>query len=455
MTSQYLEMLMRRERKSALDSLVHFLRSALVTLVVLAFVGISATGCGDEGSSHGSNTAGVGGDPLPVGERCQSSSAIALLVQSNDVVAYVPKGSWYLQQTGIVRVHLEGPNDFPATSIDTPQVVNSCAANSANGHTICISNQTDVYELAGPTLRNTLLSAGSGYARFSTGVCTDCSVVFDQTHDQATIGLMVGNRAAYQPVAYNSGTPQMLPATISPAGRLGESMAFDSERNLLLSPDEGDVFEIAEWPPSGVPSFFEDQAGTVGVDEIDGVAEDCTTGVAVATDEATGQLFLTNLAQSTFTSGAPSGSWSAPSQLQDLPGFSDTIERMGGIAIAPGSHFGTVAGEIAGNTLGAFQLPAAPGSSDPTVADWVSCGIPDDPSGTPWAMGLDPHPLSAYVSPATGHAMAVVANSPPTYLAVVDITAMINAAALPRTAGRHTCDAGMLPSSLVRFVPLS
>ena len=395
----------------------------------------------------------MGGLPPPSEARCQSSSAIALLKQGADVIAYVPEGSWYLQHTGIWRMHLEGPATLPDAAIPTPQVVNSCASNSARGQTVCIANDTDIYLVADAAIQSTLTSAGSGTARFSLGNCTDCNLAFDLAKDTAIIGLVAAAGPAFQPLDLSSATPELGAPIISPAGRLGETLGIDSKRKLLLSPSEGDNFEIADLSQLADPAFFEDQAGVLDINELDGVAEDCATGVAVVSDELTGKLLLTDLTQATFTPGTPNGSWSAPTQLQDLPDFSAAIARSGGVAIAEGSHFGAVAGEIAGNALGAFQLPASSGGV-PALADWVVCGIPDDPDGTPWAMGLDPHPLSAYVSPSTGHAMAVVANSPPTFLALIDLTDMINAADLPRAPGTHTCSAGILPPSLVSFISL-
>ena len=131
------------------------------------------------------------------------------------------------------------------------------------------------------------------------------------------------------------------------------------------------------------------------------------------------------------------------------------MNGISGIAVAPQSHLGAVAGEIAGNALGAIQLPAKSGHGVPTIADWVECGIPDDPNGAAWRMGLDPHPLTVYESPNTGHTIAVLANSPaPTFLALVDLTQMIDPTVLPRSGGTNTCAEGLLPSSLVRFIRL-
>jgi hypothetical protein len=74
-------------------------------------------------------------------------------------------------------------------------------------------------------------------------------------------------------------------------------------------------------------------------------------------------------------------------------------------------------------------------------------------------MGLDPHTVTAYVSPNTGDAMGLVSNSfpllsSPTFLAVVDLTKLLNTAIGPRLSGTHTCDpiTDLVTAGVVSFV---
>src|SRR5262249_41026717 len=144
----------------------------------------------------------------------------------------------------------------------------------------------------------------------------------------------------------------------------------------------------------------------------DSAGEDCTTGIALATDEGTGNLFIADLTQATFTPGAaPSpGTWTAPSQLQNFREFESLSAGTNGIAVAPGTHLGIVTGEFGGNIEGVIQLPAISGSGTPAVVDWVTFTVPNDPTGATWSEGDDPHTVTAYVSPNTGKAFGVLGN---------------------------------------------
>ena len=379
-----------------------------------------------------------------------------MLTQGRNVTAYVPKGAWYAPttDTGVARVGLEG-GAIPPMLIATPEVVNSCASNPVTGRTVCIGNDTDIYLISGSHLDSTLTSAGSGFARFSGGTCTNCTVAFDVGDNRAVIGLSFDEGQGFQFLDFGRDNPVLESPIASPAGRIGENLLVDSRRRLILSPSEGDDYEMIALSGKSSPTFFEDPIGTPGVDTLDSVAEDCTTGIALVADQFTSKIFITDLTQAALTPGTPSGTWSGPSQFQNLPEFSTFTNGISAVAIAPQSHLGAVTGEIAGNAFGAIRLPAKSGHGVPAITDWVECGIRDDPDGDPWRMGLDPHPLTIYESPNTGHTIAVLANSPmPTFLALVDVTQMIDPAILPRTAGANTCAAGVLPSSLVRFVSL-
>ena len=181
-------------------------------------------------------------------------------------------------------------------------------------------------------------------------------------------------------------------------------------RNLILSPDEQGTYDLFN-TSTAPPKEFVDFVGGV----LDSAAEDCTTGIALATDEFTSNLFLTDLTQATFTPGSP-GTWTAPSRFQNLPEFDpyDSSEAgTNGIAVAPGSHLGIVTGEFpyppsAANAVIAIQLPSTSGIGTPSLVDYAVANLPNDPDGNPFSMGCDPHTTTAYVSPNTGKAIGLV-----------------------------------------------
>jgi hypothetical protein len=84
------------------------------------------------------------------------------------------------------------------------------------------------------------------------------------------------------------------------------------------------------------------------------------------------------------------------------------------------------------------------------LPDWITCSI-----GSGFSNGLDPHTVTAYQSPTSGHAIALLANGGATTLAVVDLTNMLNPSFVARTTGSglgHGCSSGTLPSTVVSFI---
>lgn len=391
---------------------------------------------------------------------CQPSSSLSLLVSGSNVVAYVPKGNWSVTpNTGVAAVNVEG-SSITDTLIPTTSVVNSCASNPVTGQTVCTANNTDVYMIKGTALdpavaTNPLTSAGNGVLFFSGGVCTNCGVAMDARHNKAVVALSLAGAGGFQFLNLGA-APAFEPAFASqaPAGspfpaNISEDPLIDPIRNLLLSASERNNYEIIDVATSTSPQFFENQVSIFG--ELDSSGEDCSTGIVLAPAEFSGPsgVFIadiSNPAFAPFTPGSP-GTWTAPSQAQVL---SESFLSAGasGLAVAQGTHMGIVTGEFGGDEITAMLLPAiSGGGATPSINDWVSCNI-----GNGFSNGFDPHTVTAYQSPANGHAIAVLANAGANRLAVVDLTNMLDSTIVPRTLGGHRCAAGPLPPSVVRFV---
>ena len=389
---------------------------------------------------------------------CQPSSSLSLLVSGSNVVAYVPKGNWSVTlNTGVAAVNVEGTS-ITDTLIPTTSVVNSCASNPITGQTVCTANNTDVYVIKGTALdpavaTNPLTSAGSGQIQFSGGRCTNCGVAMDATHNKAVISMSLAGQGGFQflnlgaapafEAAFASQSPTSFFANIS------EDPLIDPIRNLLLSAAETNNYEIIDVANSTTPAFFEHPVSTVGF--LDSSGEDCSTGIVLAPAEFSGpsNIFIADISNpvfAPFTPGSP-GTWTAPSQVQTL---SESFLNDGpsGLAVAQGTHTGIVTGEFGGDAITAFLLPAVSGAgATPAITDWLSCNI-----GNGFSNGFDPHTVTAYRSPATGHAIAVLANGGANRLAVVDLTNMLDSTIVPRTFAGHGCAAGPLPPSVVRFI---
>jgi Pro-kumamolisin, activation domain len=442
------------------------------------------TGLGTPNNVGGAIIAGL----LPP-QSCLPGAALTALVNNvaQTVTLYVPNGSWTEDVTGVRVVPIEGSGS--AMTIATPAAVNTCAGNSNTGTVVCTSNTTDVYLISGTTLVNTLTSGATGTEEFSGGECETCNVAIDPVHNQAYLSVGLTNGAAIQPLNLTdafSPTPSvvaMAMGTAIPTGQMAtsEAIGVDGTRGLVLSPNEG--FEFATPIAGGDYQLLNTTTGLVydylpsgGLPGggFDSAAEDCVTGIAVAANEFTNQLFLTDLTQATFLSS--NSTWSAPSSFASFPEFSALSAGTSAVVVVSTSHIGAVAGEFGGNAFGIFSLPTSGGTGTPNVQDWVVATLPNTPDAQPWAMGLDPHTLTAYTSPSASAAPYAVfqddvsQNGVRTYLAVVDMNALLNTVArdpiVPPATASHmistpltTCTGagptGTPPVAgcVVRFVP--
>lgn len=392
-------------------------------------------------------TATPSATPTLAPNACLPSSSIGVLVQGKNAAAYAPRGAWPKcgGATGVNVVPIEtsagvGKGGAPST-ITTPNVVNSCSSNSVTGQTVCVANNTDVYLISGTTLNSTLTSGAMGTEPFSGGACMNCGVVVDSSTNKAliTVGLKTVGfsfiQAGFQFLDLGATPPTFEPPIpLQPSfTTTSEGVSIDPIRKLVLSPNEAGNYYILNISAGTTKAteFNNNLGRPLGEGMLDSAGEDCTTGIALSSVEfpsgSTGDIFIADLTQATFTPGLP-GTWTAPSQFQNL--FPDVALENGGtdgIALAPGTHFGVITGEGLGNVEGVFQLPSTSGTGTPAVVDSVEFALPKDPSGTTWVAGCDPHAVTAYVSPNSGEALAVLGNANFTFLAVVDIQGMLKA----------------------------
>ncbi|MGO9606111.1 MAG: hypothetical protein ACLQAT_22425, partial [Candidatus Binataceae bacterium] len=234
---------------------------------------------------------------------------------------------------------------------------------------------------------------------------------------------------------------------------IAEAWSVDTDHNLLLSPTEDigpielnysgspsangpwdliqppqfELFDLSQSTPAQYDLSSAASLLPTGTD-MDAVAQD-VTGYTVATEEYTGNLLMSDLSQKTTTSGTP-GSWSAPTQVLNLPelgpsnGLTATTplgtngnyftSGASGLQIATGAHYGFLEDEFGAGAIGAIllQTSTTPGSP-PGLFDYVLAAMPNDPvTLAPWQNPLDPHGLAAaYVSVGGTDAYGVLMNS--------------------------------------------
>ena len=384
-----------------------------------------------------------------------------MLVSGTDATVYSPNGSWGEGPVGVgVEVApIETKSGIgtggASSNIITPNTTNSCSSNSATGQTVCVANNTDVYLITGTTLNSTLTSGATGSESFSGGSCENCGVVVDSSINKAliTVGLeeKTGGPGGFQFLDLGGATPTF--ETPIPAGKeTSEDVAIDPVRKLVLSPNENGIYQIlnisAGTDPATVTLFNNDLSVTPELAQFDSAAEDCTTGIALATDESENSLYIADLTQAKFTPGSP-GTWTdTASQLVNIPEFAGFFLGTCGIAVAPGTHVAIVTSEGGGNLEGVVELPATSGTGTPSFPDYVAFTVPNEPDGSVFSMGVDPHTVTAYVSPNTHKGYGVLKDRSDSYVAVVDLEGLLTA---PRTG--HTVNSP-LPAGLVTFVKL-
>ena len=411
---------------------------------------------------------------------------MSVLVAGKDVFSFVPKGG-SLQvplQNDIVLVRVE-PDGIPLKTIQTDNVVNSCASNSRTGQTVCTSTEKDVYVFSGPILTSKLNSSGSGKSVFSGAVCTNCGVTMDAVHDRALIGLSLGLVSGYQyvdlgPSAWlEEAFPSQAPSY--PGGEISKGILIDPIRNWILSANESGNYEIIKLAnqkddkkdnkkdnerkdkdrKSAKGNNRKDDGDDDANDDDEGdrsregffentvsqsisfgsAGEDCSTGIALATVEPFSEprfdIYIADLTQAVFTPGSP-GTWRAPYRFKVL---SELDTPPSDIAVAQGTHIGIVA-RMSSNSITAIKLPAVSGSGIPDIKDWVTCTIPA-------ITGNAPHTVNAYQSPNTGHAISLIRDFFAKTLTVVDLTKMLE---LPRVGNR--CEMGLLPPNVMSTISL-
>jgi hypothetical protein len=382
-----------------------------------------------------------------------SSLGINAPVNPGPVTAIVPRGAWGTANTGVRIVQLEGaPVAGLPASLPTGSVVNSCAANPATGKSVCTANDANVYlfDAVGGGF-TTITSGSNGSASFSGGSCQNCGVAVNALTNQAVINMGLAgspSNSGVQVLDLNTNTFIAPPKPLT--NEVSENISVDPTRGYILSPSEPTgKYDIVQFNSStgalGGEFALTPSASLSG--EFDSAAEDCTTGIALAAEEFSSTIFITDLTQATF--GA--GTFTAPNQTVPLPSTSFAAGTSG-ITVAPGSsHLGLVTGEFGGSSFAVLQLPATSGSGTPNLVDfaYVSaiCGF---------QAGFDPHTVTAYTSPNDGKAYSVMADwstGAPTRLAILDLAGIL---AAPRNAGTHNVTLGaggcLAAGPLLRFV---
>lgn len=295
------------------------------------------------------------------------------------------------------------------------------------GKAVCTANNTDVYILNGNTITTTLTSGSNSYGSFSGGECMNRGLAINGVSNQAVITEGLTPSPSGSGIQFlDLASETFIGATIPLLNEVSEDITIDPARSLIASPNEDGVYDLLQFTSAGTVSEY---GNGVYAGEFDSAAEDCSTGIGLASIEFTDNIYLADFTQAAFTAAAPA-SWSAPQAVIPLNTnpYPDFVDFAGttGIAVAPGaSHLAVVTSEFGGSTIAVLQLPASAGSGTPALVDYAFAQLPGG-----FQSGLDPHTITAYTSPNNGKAYGLLANgyfATPTGLWVVNLEALLSA----------------------------
>jgi hypothetical protein len=430
----------------------------------------------------------AGGPKIAFADRT-SSNAPGVVISGTNVNALVPFGSDDSSPVNAANVEIESASGtLSAPIIITTDRVNSCAQFASTGAAMCSGQSGTADFLASGATASTIVSDGvSGSVEYTGGDCAGCGVAVD---DFLATGILAsaGGYQLLNPSSDSVGAP--IPGNNEPVGVdfgydpvghriLSGNYQVTNPSTFASSPPHFEIFNLYRssnevFDLLSDAAFFEPSgrtctgSGTSDSDILpDTTAIDTATDIAYVTFHTPAVCFtnpiediaLFDLSQATFTTSGAVGGWTTPGkQIQTLSNL--TFGGITAISVVSGAHVAIISGEFSSNLVGALKLPATSGSGVPAIADWVEAQMPNDPSGAAWLNWHQPSGLGSYTSPNNGKAYGVMMNfgedmnsNPigPTYLAIVDIQALLNA---PRDSTNHVVasSVNLVTSGIVRFV---
>jgi hypothetical protein len=225
---------------------------------------------------------------------------------------------------------------------------------------------------------------------------------------------------------------------------VSEDIAIDPTRNLILSPNESGIYDLLQIQSDGSIKEFENDQRVNGIFNFDSAAEDCSTGIGLASEEDTNNVFVVDLTQAKLTAGSPAGTWKAPSTNFTM--VTKYLSSFGGVAAAQGTAHLAIIGNECGNSecagvVAVLKLPSTSGSGTPTIVDYAVAQVPQTSTVTGCAgftQGMeDPHTMTAYTSPNDGLAYGLMEGNSANCLVRLNLAAIL---AAPR--GGSGCNGG-------------
>jgi hypothetical protein len=448
------------------------------------------------GSATGTPTATATPASQPSGstDKTSANAPGVIISGTTTVVAYVPFGNDATNTHGVAQVTIE-PSSASAAPVLATDRVNSCTpANS--GEVVC-SGQAGDFNLITGAGTVTSIPAGNVTNNYAGGDCQGCGAEVDNGLGTKGLGIMsTGNGFTTLDLSATSPVPSaFFGAPYQQAGAptgnepVGVNFGYDPINHKILnanyqvtntttftsSPPDFQIFDISTpttpvgYDLSNAATFFASSAAcgsnTPSTQLPETSAIDTGTQIAYVTFHTPSACFnsppndiaLFDLKQATFASSTHS--WSTTGEaIQTLTGIG--LNGIDPISIQSSNHVAIVSG--GSNAFGALALPATSGTGTPAIPDWVGANMPNDPSGAAWVGWPVPDGLATYISPASSKPMGLMMNvgsgTGPTFLAIVDLQALLNTTTTKRDpVNTHHVDStvdgqALITNGIVKFV---
>jgi len=425
----------------------------------------------------------------PITTDKNSANAPGVTIQGTRVTVFVPFGSDVSSTHGAEQVAIEnGGNPLPSPVVISTDRLNSCTP-AKTGEMVC-SGQGGTIDLipVGATTSTIITPPGPiADINYADGDCMGCGAMVD---DMLNMGIIATGNGFFPLNLTNSTLGTVIPTNQTHADEaVGVNFGYDMTHHRILSanytanPAQNFAstpahFQIIDFSNPASPQAYElanDQGffmqpshtctgtSTFPSDVFpETSAIDTSTNIVYVTFHTPSACFnnppndiaLFDMNQSAFNEVGKTNTWDcAAKNIQTLTGISN-LNGIDPISIESANHLALVGG--GSPPFGVLQLPSTSGSGIPAISDWVVASMPNDPDGATWNGWPNPNGLATYVSPNTSKPMGVMMNSGtgagPTFLAIVDLNALL--AATRDGTNNHRIDGtlNLVTAGIVKFV---
>ncbi len=330
-----------------------------------------------------------------------------------------------------------------------------CAADGTHDNLYLMSNGSDYP--ASPVLSIVSVNPSTAAFAFVTNFTTDATTSFSYSggtfdiggivYDPKQTGVVISTSTGYE--VYSTTSPYAKSKAIT--GFPSENFGFNPVTDQIYSP----VYEVTASDLAladlNTLTYYTNTADPSGIEDPDSGAVDSTTNIAVSPEEFEQAVYIENLNGLT-TSGTTYTSGGIQTLVISGPLVTGIVDQSGAgltdVSIDSTAHAAFMAGEFGTTGFCVVGLPTAPATGVPAVSAYKCATFPTTPDDAPFSAPLDPHATGTF--DLGGKAYGIMFNDQDTYVAVIDLAAML--AATPDPTDPHAVTSGL--SSIVSYVQI-